>query len=501
MSSIRLKYSGLVNFASRIISVATGLIFTIIVTRRLSEESFGAWQFYSSLLGYFTIPSGIVNYWLTRDLARGNPVAKSGVFFNSLVSLVSATLFIILSPFFTASVSIDFLTVFAFILWIVVIHHTLSLEAVCSGVEPHIIGYASIIFEVTKVVIGAILVGYLRLMLFGAVLSVDIALIIQALYYSLKLSKYFNKAFSLGHVKRWFRNGWIPLISNAPAIMNAQDVLILTLLTGSLLPAAYLGVANRFAGAIVFAGALAVGLYPKLLSGGTGRDVEESLELVLLFLMPMVLGQIILAEPILYLFREEYALVQWVLRTMAVCFAIIVMKNFFSAIILGVEKTDISVNATWRNLAKSYLMKIPLFDFAGSAVYVISVSLATIVLKDMNATPTLIAFSAAICSLLINMLLLLYYLKTSRKLIRFNLNMWRPLKFLASALAMSMVLLLLYPESAKSEQILIVLTALMPVMLVGIIVYFGTLYLIDSKFRTLLKSVFKWRQTETSGSS
>lgn len=491
MSSIRLKYSGLVNFASRIISVATGLMFTIIVTRRLSEESFGTWQFYSSLLSYFTIPSGIVNYWLTRDLARGNPVAKSGVFFNSVVSLVSATLFIILSPFFTASVSIDVLTVFAFILWIIAIHHTLSLESVCNGVEPHIIGYASIVFELSKVVIGAVLVGYLRLMLFGAVLSVDLALIIQAFYYSSRLSKRFDKAFSLKHVQRWFRNGWIPLVSNAPGIVNAQDVLALTLLTGSLLPAAYLGVANRFAGAIAFAGSLAIGLYPKLLSGGTGRDVEESLELVLLFLVPMVLGQIILAEPILYLFREEYAPVQWVLRVMAICFAIIVMKGFFSAIILGVEKTDVSVNATWRNLAKSYLMKIPLFDFAGSAVYVIIVSLTAKILGDMNAPPTLIAFSATVCSLLVNMLLMLYYFKTSRRLIHFNLNGWRTLKFLASGLTMSLVLFLLYPESAKSEQILTVLTSLMPVTLIGMIVYFSTLYLIDSKFRSLLKSVLK----------
>lgn len=491
MSNIRLKYSGLVNFASRIISVATGLMFTIIVTRRLSEESFGAWQFYSSLLGYFTIPSGIVNYWLTRDLARGNPVAKSGVFFNSLVSLVSATLFVILSPFFTASVNVDFLTVLAFILWIVAIHHTLSLEAVCNGVEPHIIGYASIVFEISKVVIGAILVGYLRLMLFGAVLSVDLALIIQAFYYSLKLSKHFNKAFSLKHVQKWFRNGWIPLISNAPGIMNAQDVLILTLLTGSLLPAAYLGVANRFAGAIVFSGALAVGLYPKLLSGGSGRDVEESLELVLLFLIPMVLGQIILAEPILYLFREEYAPVQWVLRTMSICFAITVLKGFFSAIILGVEKTDVGLNATWRNLAKSYLMKIPLFDFTGSAIYVMLMSVIAKVLKDMNAAPTLIAFSSTMCLLIVNMLLMLYYLKTSRRLISFKLNVWRVLKFLTSGLAMSIVLLLLYPESAKSEQIIIVLTSLMPVILIGIIIYFAILYLIDSKFRFLLKSILR----------
>ncbi|MEM2585022.1 MAG: hypothetical protein QXP99_05845, partial [Thermoproteota archaeon] len=107
MKDIRLRYSGLVNFASKILSVVTGLLFTIIVTRRLSEEAFGTWQFYSDLISYFLIPSCIVNYWLVRDLRRGRQVVKSGVFFNSTMSIISTLLFLILSPLFSSQVFID----------------------------------------------------------------------------------------------------------------------------------------------------------------------------------------------------------------------------------------------------------------------------------------------------------------------------------------------------------------------------------------------------------
>lgn len=492
MSSIRLKYSGLVNFASRMISVATGLLFTILVTRRLSEELFGTWQFYASLLSYFTIPSSIANYWLTRFVGRGKPAAKSGVFFNSIVSLLSATLFIVLSPVFSASVSIDASTILAFILWIIVIHHTSSLESVCYGAEPHIVGYGTIVFETSKVVIGAILVGYFRLSLMGAVLAVDSAMIIQALYYSIKLSKHFKGPFMPKEVGRWFKMGWIPLTSIAPGLVSSQDALALTLLTGSLLPVAYIRAANIFAGVIFFAGALAVGLYPRLLSGGTGKDIKESLELVLLFLIPMTLGQLILAEPLLYLLREGYAPVYNVLRIMVLCSAVIVMKNFFSTIMLGVEKTDVDEKASWKQLMKSYLMKIPLIDFAGSVAYVATAAVMVKILNDLKSPWTLISMSAALCSLFVNLFTTLYFFTLSKRLVSFDLDFRRVSKMFISGLAMSAILLLLYPESAKSGQIIFVLTSLMPVILFGAVVYFATLCLIDGESRVLLKSVLGW---------
>jgi len=492
VSSIRLKYSGLVNFASRMISVLTGLLFTMLVTRRLTEELFGTWQFYASLLSYFTIPSSISNYWLTRFTGRGKPVAKSGVLFNSVVSLVSAAVFTVLSPVFASSVSVDPLTILAFIMWIVVIHHTSSLESVCHGVEPHVVGYGTIIFEASKVVVGATLVGYFRLSLFGAVLSVDLALIIQALYYSLRLSKHLKGSFKLGEVGRWFRMGWIPLASIAPGIVYSQDALVLTLLTGSLLPVAYIRAANIFAGVILFAGALAIGLYPKLLSGGTGTDVEESLELVLLFLIPMTLGQLILAEPLLYLLREGYAPVHNVLRVMAVCSAVVVVKSFFSTVILGVEKTDVDENASWKRLLESYLIRIPLIDLAGSVVYVTVAGVVSVILRDLESPLMLFSMSAAVCYLLVNLSTALYYIRLSKRLVVFSLDFKRVFKIFISGVLMSAVLLTLYPESAKSGQIMVVLTSLMPVILAGVVVYFTTLCLIDQESREMLKTVLNW---------
>ena len=55
MSGIRVTYSGLISFVVGIGSVFTGLIFTIIVTRRLTPDEFGEWGLIGALTGYVLI--------------------------------------------------------------------------------------------------------------------------------------------------------------------------------------------------------------------------------------------------------------------------------------------------------------------------------------------------------------------------------------------------------------------------------------------------------------
>ena len=62
MSSIRVTYSGLITFVLMLVSIVTGLIFTLIVTRRLDQIEFGLW----SLIG------GIIAYSLIFGLITGN---------------------------------------------------------------------------------------------------------------------------------------------------------------------------------------------------------------------------------------------------------------------------------------------------------------------------------------------------------------------------------------------------------------------------------------------
>ena len=77
---VRLRYSGFVLFVFRLLSVATGLIFTIMVTRSTSAGEFGIWSNLSDVLSYFTLMASIIPFWTTRFVAREHAgSAKTGL--------------------------------------------------------------------------------------------------------------------------------------------------------------------------------------------------------------------------------------------------------------------------------------------------------------------------------------------------------------------------------------------------------------------------------------
>jgi O-antigen/teichoic acid export membrane protein len=74
MSKVRLRISGITSFISQVIGYVTGIVFTIMVSRRLSEKDFGAWAYVGTLISYAVIPTDLFGLWITRDSSRGKKV-------------------------------------------------------------------------------------------------------------------------------------------------------------------------------------------------------------------------------------------------------------------------------------------------------------------------------------------------------------------------------------------------------------------------------------------
>ena len=72
MSEIRVGYSGLISFATGILMIFPGLIFTLVLTRNLSPEEYGTWSLILGLVVYGLILEPVISYWSTRETARGN---------------------------------------------------------------------------------------------------------------------------------------------------------------------------------------------------------------------------------------------------------------------------------------------------------------------------------------------------------------------------------------------------------------------------------------------
>ena len=99
MAGIRVTYSGLISFLGGILSIITGIIFTIIITRSVSPEEYGTWGLINALILYVFMVSPVISYWSTRDTVRQIQSGKSAVLSSMLLSAGAVSVYILISYF------------------------------------------------------------------------------------------------------------------------------------------------------------------------------------------------------------------------------------------------------------------------------------------------------------------------------------------------------------------------------------------------------------------
>ncbi|MEM3449450.1 MAG: hypothetical protein QXP38_11355, partial [Nitrososphaerota archaeon] len=64
MSRARLRLAGAISFTSQVLGYIIGILFTAMVSRRLSEREFGAWAYIGTLLSYAVTPTDLFATWI-----------------------------------------------------------------------------------------------------------------------------------------------------------------------------------------------------------------------------------------------------------------------------------------------------------------------------------------------------------------------------------------------------------------------------------------------------
>ena len=97
MSGIRVTYTGLISLVGGIISIFTGVVFTLIITRSVTPEEYGTWGLIIGLITYVTLIGPIVSYWSTRDTARNIQSGKTAILSTMLISTGAISIYILIS--------------------------------------------------------------------------------------------------------------------------------------------------------------------------------------------------------------------------------------------------------------------------------------------------------------------------------------------------------------------------------------------------------------------
>ena len=476
MSDIRLRYTGFINFAAQILSIATGLLFVVTVTRNLSTTDFGAWQNIGDLLGYATILSGVVPFSVIRHAARGHTDAiKTGIVANTLLSLPITGVFALFSFFFASLVDSNPLYYQAASLHVIMFYVLPAIQNAVQARKPHALGYGTAVYELAKVSIGVFLVAYLQTGLVGAIVAVVIAQVAMTAFYLISIREYLHGQINWSYLRSWWKTSFVVIYGTVGNRLLSLGMILLILLWGTA-ARAYVGAAVTFAVIISYSTTLATGLYPKLLAKPDSETVESALRLVLLFAVPMFGGILILSGQLLTVLRIDYAMASIVLYVYAIAYLLDSLGTALDTVILATEYIDMSSEITFWQLMRSKLFFLPTLTYVSGTLYL---AVLVVLLRFSASGPIQAAMytGLAYVSAIVPVFIIRY--RTAKKSLPFIFPVGNLVRY---ALATILMMALLSQINIGST-----LSRVMIMVLMGALAYFGIVMVLDSEARALAK--------------
>ena len=485
-NEVRLTYSGIILFLSRLLSVGTGLFFSLMVFRNTTIQEYGIYGNLSDTLSYFTLSAMIIPFWTTRFTARNHAGApKTGLTANLLLSTIFAAMYMLLLPTITSAFQIGeaYIIIYAIVVIQILELYTLhAFESILYAKQPQKIGYGFLVFEACKVIIGYIFIIQLNLSLLGAITSVTIAYTLQLTFY-LKLTAHeLRGKIRWGYLKEWLKASPINLYNIAGQRLAAFVLILLFIYAGEV-ARAYYGAGLTIAAIIGYSSLLAFALYPKLLSKTDPQDISTSLKMVLMFVIPMTAGAIILSDSYVMILGSvefAYRAARPVLILLAMSVLCMSMSSVFGTIVSGTEKIDEKAKIPFRRLIKTRLFLIYTLPYIKAAI---SLPLTYFILTTIAETAIEAATLLAMIIFVTDIPLLYATYTIARKCIDFSMPWKNIAKYVAASAVMAAVLLVI-PHPTR-----IIYT--LAVTLMGGAIYILVLLPTDREARSLARSIIQ----------
>ena len=179
MSNIRVTYSGLISFVIGLLSIITGLVFTIIVTRQLSPEQLGSWTLIGGLIVYVMVIEPMISYWATRETARDVKSGKTALVSSTIFSTIAITIYLIIALVVSENSQVSRETLFFAAILIPVTFINRILSAINYGWQPHVERYGFLAAEISKIPAGILFVYFLQMGVEGAIIATFIGNIVS----------------------------------------------------------------------------------------------------------------------------------------------------------------------------------------------------------------------------------------------------------------------------------------------------------------------------------
>lgn len=368
---IRVQYSGFIIFAAQMLSVATGVVFTLWLTRNMTPPQYGIWSNIFDVMGYFTLFSGLFPFWATRFVARGAKGAiKTGLLANLIVALVSMAVYFPLISVVTRAFYVSEaygIVYFVAAVQIINVYMISMLEGCLRAIKPQAIGYGLLIEEACKVSLAYVLIVGLHQLFLGAMISLIASASVQTLYYIHLTAKDLREKIRWNYLKEWLK-GSTANFYNAVGNQSAASIFILLFLYGGQAARGEYQAAATFANIIGYSSFLAFALYPKLLTKNSLEEVTLSFKIVLMFAIPMAAIAISMSKSLLTILNVSYSAAWPILVLLALDAVVVLISQFCSSLIFGAEKLDEEAKIPLNKLVRSKMFKVFTLPYIQAAI-------------------------------------------------------------------------------------------------------------------------------------
>lgn len=357
MSAIRVTHSGLVSLGAGTATLGLGLAFGVIVARGLPPEGYGAWGAVWALMAYALLADPVVSYWAARECARGEEAGRTALSASAALSCGAAGAYVAMS-YALSPQGVDAASI---ALAAVIVPAEMARRAIASVTlshAPHAVECAVAAGSAAKVALALALVTNMGMGLEGAIASALAGSAAGAAVLACVSRGRLGGAVEGARVRRWLRRSWVPAWQGLIPALSRSDVVVFTVVTGSLGGVAYWVAARTVALIAAHAERAGSALYPSLLAGGPRGAVRESLSLVLYAMFPLAAMASALAVPAMRALGEGYAAAALAVPMVAAVISMRTVANVLSRALAGVEGADAG-GAGAAGLARSRLFSVP----------------------------------------------------------------------------------------------------------------------------------------------
>ena len=472
-----------------LLTIITGFVFTIILTRTLDPVEFGTWGVITVLfLGVLQIEP-IISYWVTREVARGLESAKTAIFSSGIFSSIGIIIYLIIIHFVHNGTDTDFESVFfaAFLIPIIFLNRILS--GINLGWKPQAVSYGILVMGVTQIPMALIFVYFFDMGVMGIIISVAIANISSIIVLAISAREIIKKEFQIKFLKKWFRLSWLPFYPGIAGMVHAYDVVIFALLVGSVEGIGFWTAAVLLPNLISNSGLISTAVYAKLLQKGKMDNLQRNVTQIFFFAFPLSAIVIVFAEPGLFILNPIYQIAFPVVIIMTFQVVLNTLSTAFQSMLKGVETVDVDEKASFKQYVKSKLFLLPTLLLIQYSVYIILlVSMLWTAAPDSNLIDLIIYWAIIMLSTQIPITICHYIMVRKHLQITFEFSII--LKYFAISLVVFSLIYYLTEQFLEYDSnVFVFIPNILLFIMIGVFGYISITYLVDSRTKQLVSAI------------